>query len=147
MGPNTCLTPFTTIRVHLTCTRIWQTLISASVDCISYPSFTHCRYSEGIIGSKNTTQKKLCPQFIKTSNLLARVWEMMKKRSEDCFYIIIPPTNHSELKGLAQFWKVATHYHDHSAAKKQWIALKYKKPSAECVCQAHCRPLRNCKKY
>lgn len=94
MRPNACLTPFTTIIIHFWCMMIWEKFDSSWPACLVFffllSSFTECGYPVGIIGSINITLRhRVHSSFKKKKALGWSVWEMMKGRSEDCFYIYV----------------------------------------------------------
>lgn len=92
--PNAGLTPFTTIIIHFTCTMVWVKGDSFWQHgfFFFFQSFADCRHPVGIISSINTTQRHSVHSSLKEStgiSLVRSVWEMMKRRSEDSFYIYI----------------------------------------------------------
>lgn len=139
MRLNTCLTPFTTIIIHnFTCMMIWEEFYSSWPAWLVFPppSFTDCRYPVGIIGSINTTLRHCVHSSFKNStgtSLGWSVWGMMKRRSEDCFYIyviILPITPKWKVQRCSE--KLKYFYPNTLTAQRRTSGLLWKmKPSTE----------------
>lgn len=93
MRPNACLTPFTTIIIHFTCMMIWEKFDSSWPAWLVFFFFFFIQFHWLWVSSGNNwfykyNSKTPCPQFIQ-KKLVWSVWEMMKRISEDCFYIYV----------------------------------------------------------
>lgn len=141
--------PFTTIIIHFTCTMVWVKFDSFLQHGFFFQSFADCRHPVGIISSINTTQRHSVHSSLKEStgiSLARSVWEMMKRRSEDSFYIYIYTyishhlVNHCGERCSTAMKSLKYFYHDALTAQPENSGVLCKtKHSAERMWQFHCK--------